>query len=331
MAKRILTVLFVYVAFMALTGLYGFVRFSRQGYHEIKVDLSVNSEGAVYTAPTPTPTVASPHDLGLKEEHSVPVTVRDDSHVYPTIIIYSYTETPSARENLIFFLENGLHGGADFVFVLNGPSSASELIPGKANVQVMEQPIECSDLGAYGEVLRKDGLWKKYSRFIMLSSSVVGPFTPFSSRRCWTDAFLSRVTKDVKLVGITATCLPEFHIQSTALATDLTGMKLVLNALSVNNQALEAEIAATAAIKAAGHKVDALMKAFRRPEDYEEDCAKNATEDAFWDEKRHDTYIGPYETLFLEANQTIGPYTIAQLAEWPQSPPSNGSWDVCAH
>src|ERR1700730_3704626 len=36
------------------------------------------------------------------------------------LVLYAYFETPSARENLEFFIAHGLHAAADFVFILNG-------------------------------------------------------------------------------------------------------------------------------------------------------------------------------------------------------------------
>lgn len=44
------------------------------------------------------------------------------------LVLYAYTESPFARENLEFFLDHGLHAAADFVFILNGETDADELI-----------------------------------------------------------------------------------------------------------------------------------------------------------------------------------------------------------
>ncbi|KAK7754215.1 hypothetical protein SLS62_003792 [Diatrype stigma] len=148
------------------------------------------------------------------------------------LIMYAYSETPNARSNLEFFLKEGLHDGADFVFVLNGPAEEALWLirnaSASANVEVVERPNTCYDLGAHGEVLRAGGRWRRYARFVLLNASIRGPFIPYWSRACWSDAYLARVTDEVKLVGMTANCNPQFHIQSMIWATDAIGMGLLL-------------------------------------------------------------------------------------------------------
>ena len=122
-----------------------------------------------------------------------------DKNSTRTLITYAYSETPNARENLLFFLHAGLHGAADFIFILNGPTDVGALIPRLPNVAIVERSNTCYDLGSHGEVLRRDDLWKRYRRFITLNASIRGPFTPFWSRECWSDAYLGRVTDKVKV------------------------------------------------------------------------------------------------------------------------------------
>lgn len=129
-----------------------------------------------------------------------------------TLISYAYSESESARENLKFFLSQGLHGAADFIFILNGETNVSTLIPEKHNIKVISRPNECFDLGAHGEVLRKDDLWKNYTHFITMNASIRGPFMPYWTNRCWSDVFLDKVTEEVKVshvnpgVGIIVIC-----------------------------------------------------------------------------------------------------------------------------
>jgi hypothetical protein len=127
----------------------------------------------------------------------VPVPIKEKNR---PLVIYIYAESDNARANLEFFIKKGLHGAADFVFVFNGGTNATKLIPYKPNIEVIQRDNSCFDLGAIGEVLLKDGLWKKYKRFITLNASIRGPFFPiYSSNSCWTDVFLDRVTEHVKV------------------------------------------------------------------------------------------------------------------------------------
>lgn len=116
------------------------------------------------------------------------------------LILYAYAESENARENFKFFLQRGLHSGADFVFIFNGETDAAELVPSHLeNVRVVQRDNTCYDMGAFGEVLTKDDLWLRYKRFITLNASVRGPFLPMWSKECWTDAFLDKVTEKNKV------------------------------------------------------------------------------------------------------------------------------------
>lgn len=115
------------------------------------------------------------------------------------LVLYTYAESDNARENLAFFVKNGLHGNADFVFIFNGETSAVDLLPQAPNVQIIKRDNKCFDIGAMGEVLRKDDLWKAYKRFITMNASIRGPFFPVHSPSCWTDTFLNRINDKVKV------------------------------------------------------------------------------------------------------------------------------------
>lgn len=116
------------------------------------------------------------------------------------LVLYTYAESDNARANLAFFVRNGLHAGADFVFIFNGDTDAPALLPaGLPNVRVVRRANTCFDMGAHGEVLRQDGLWRRYRRFVLMNASVRGPFRPTYAAGCWMDAFLGRLTDRVKV------------------------------------------------------------------------------------------------------------------------------------
>lgn len=165
------------------------------------------------------------------------------------MIVYAYAESEAGRENIQYFLEKGLHDAADFVFVFNGETDMADKVPALPNIQVVKRPNTCFDLGAIGEVLRKDDLWKKYKRFITMNASLRGPFLPVWTSACWMDLFLDRVTDTTKvrskrpsgithhlsanmrqqLVGVTLNCKPRPHLQSMIFATDDIGMGILLD------------------------------------------------------------------------------------------------------
>lgn len=117
------------------------------------------------------------------------------------LVLYTYAESENARLNLKFFIRNGLHGMADFVFIFNGETTAPDLLPDLENVRIVRRENKCFDIGAHGEVLRQDDLWKKYKRFIVMNASIRGPFSPMYYPGCWMDAFLGKITDKTKVGG----------------------------------------------------------------------------------------------------------------------------------
>jgi hypothetical protein len=81
------------------------------------------------------------------------------------LILYAYYETVFGRANLQFFVDHGLHGAADFIFVLNGKTDVDTEIIFKdnteedeekrfmGNIRVVKRENTCFDLGAHREVL----------------------------------------------------------------------------------------------------------------------------------------------------------------------------------
>ncbi|KAK7704142.1 hypothetical protein SLS64_008700 [Diaporthe eres] len=271
------------------------------------------------------------------------------------LVLYDYAESETARENFKFFLEKGIHGGADFIFIFNGETDAVSLVPEHPNIKIIQRENTCFDLGGMGEVLREDDLWKRYKRFITMNASIKGPFLPrYASTACWTDIFLSRVTDTVKLVGTTANCQPSPHVQSMLWATDDIGMGILLDpalahsvpqddhwgtvddpvGLSFCHETMDAavhsELGSTRLITSQGYAVDVLMTAYELSAGagIEEYCKNGQFEDILYDKKYYGTNIHPYETVFIKANRDIEPVLVQKLSDWHLR---NGvsSWDTC--
>ena len=180
------------------------------------------------------------------------------------LILYAFAAADWALPNLQFFLTHGLHAHAKFVFILNGAlpdpnasadeqtsfspdvriSQARKLITSYAslspsnNVQIVDRPNTCYDLGAFGQVLTANSstLYTTHTRFILINASLRGPFVPVWSYDCWTDAYLRPLNildwkgRQIKLVGMTINCVEgrPRHVQSMILATDDIGMRILL-------------------------------------------------------------------------------------------------------
>ena len=115
------------------------------------------------------------------------------------LITYVYYETKNARENILFFVQHGLHDGADFIFIVNGKSDIAKSLPDRKNIRVIQRANRCFDLGTHAEVLSDPALTNKYKRFILMNASIRGPFLPHWSPDCWSEAYLSKLTDTVKV------------------------------------------------------------------------------------------------------------------------------------
>jgi hypothetical protein len=210
------------------------------------------------------PNLTSPHQpLSVGDDHtpSTASSYASAAHPKPTpIILYAYAPSGWALPNLQFFLIHGLHASATFIFIFNGALN-SDLSPVESldgsiaaaltllepfteeysNIQIIKRPNTCYDLGAYGEVLlaNDSALYRSHQRFILINASLRGPFIPFWSRECWSDAYLRQLDeldhmgRQVKLVGMTFNCWSmsepgHRHVQSMLLATDQVGMGIWL-------------------------------------------------------------------------------------------------------
>lgn len=278
----------------------------------------------------------------------------EDASSDRALVLYTYSESETARPNLDYFLKKGLHDAADFVFILNGDTTVKDLIPVLDNIRVIERENTCYDLGSMGEVLRQDDLWRKYKRFITMNASIRGPFLPtYDSPLCWTDIFLNRLNNKTKLVGTTMNCDPRPHVQSMLWATDDVSMSILLDpnlahAVALQDpfgepedpigmsfchetmdQAIHTETGSTQLILSQGYEVDVMMTAYAPATDPDNYCKFGQHDDILYDGQYYGTNIHPYETVFVKANRNIDPALLSTMTEWHLELPSN-SWTACA-
>lgn len=338
------------------------------------VDTPVVEAAPVVADPTPEQPTDVAEKEGSKEEASnpTPSPSSTSSTQTPTdrpLILYAYADskTGSARTNIEFFIEHALHDAADFIFILNGETDVSEIIPDKKNIRYVQRANDCYDLGAYAEVLLKDDLYKGYKRFITLNASIRGPFMPYWSNGCWSDLYLSKITDEVKLVGMTANCWPTFHIQSMIWATDITGMETLLfppeEALAylrdnpitlpptgqhdntdpentvaqspgINgcfhtwDSAVAAEVSSSSLIRAAGYKVDAMMNAFQGQKAYRDGESCSENKDVLFNGGYWGTNVNVFETIFMKSNRDVDPENLDRQSEWVKGR-GYKSYDYC--
>jgi len=151
------------------------------------------------------------------------------------LIIYSYFEKLDSKENLNFFIKNGIfeHEDYQFLIVVNGENFGIDL-PEYKNVKLLYRENKGFDFGGWGFGLKNTNI-RVYDYFIFLNSTCVGPFLPryIPQELYWTDLFVSKIDNDIKLCGPTINYLPtnpnrSKHIQSYAFGTDIIGLELLI-------------------------------------------------------------------------------------------------------
>jgi hypothetical protein len=100
------------------------------------------------------------------------------------------------------------------------------------------------DFGGWSDALLTNDLYKKYTHFIFVNSSVIGPLTkPYKmidglwkcfsdSMVKWTDIYLNGLTNEIKLFGSTInTCTDpnKSHVQSYIFSMDIETLKYLID------------------------------------------------------------------------------------------------------
>ena len=117
------------------------------------------------------------------------------------VCIYAYYEKDEKyKENLRYFLNNGILDNIDYYIVING--SCTVTIPERSNLIVINRENKGYDFGAWNFCIN-NFINKKYDYYIFLNTSVRGPYLNDNDTD-WVKEFLKLFNnKDVKLVGTT--------------------------------------------------------------------------------------------------------------------------------
>ncbi len=112
--------------------------------------------------------------------------------------IYAYYEKDKTyKNNLKFFLENGLIPNVDYYFIINGKCTID--IKESDNIKIFKRENKGYDFGAYSYVLPL--INKEYDYYFFMNTSVQGPFIR-NNKTQWISFFLNLFTNEnVALVG----------------------------------------------------------------------------------------------------------------------------------
>ena len=120
------------------------------------------------------------------------------------VCIYAYYErNDEYKENLSYFLNNGLLENVDYYIIINGECTVD--IPNLNNIKVLKRENKGFDFGAWSYCIKQ--LTKEYDYYVFLNTSVRGPYLSeedINNNVTWLDKFLVLFNnEDIKMVGTT--------------------------------------------------------------------------------------------------------------------------------
>lgn len=140
-----------------------------------------------------------------------------------TLIIYCYLENNETKNNLQFFIKNGVFNSDEYcyAFIINNNYCTVDF-PLNQNIKIFNREENDMDLVTYKWFIEKmgDEYFLEYSRIYFINSSCIGPFISPSCSLNWIDIF-NDMLKDNELVGPVIEIPPD-NLGFTALGINST-------------------------------------------------------------------------------------------------------------
>ena len=130
-----------------------------------------------------------------------------------SVVIYTYFSSQSSDYNLLFFVNKELSykNDIDYIIVINGFVYNENIkFPNLNNLTILKRENIGYDFGGHNcalEYIKEKS--KTYDYYFFMNSGVIGPIIPhYFIDTHWTNIFIKKINKRVKLVGTTIVCLP---------------------------------------------------------------------------------------------------------------------------
>mmetsp|Transcript_7015 Transcript_7015/g.19104 ORF Transcript_7015/g.19104 Transcript_7015/m.19104 type:complete len:1431 (-) Transcript_7015:144-4436(-) len=174
---------------------------------------------------------------GLHTAHDTRENVQMDARPKVLVVYAFYESGREQRKNMLYFLRHGMDSYADTTIVVNGNTTIH--FPHRPQLRVIFRENTCFDFGAWGFGLEAAvATGKTYAYYILMNSSVRGPFFPFyvseELRGHWTQLWISRLRWQEHLVGLAINCPDGLggkapHVMSMAILLDEPAMAIARN------------------------------------------------------------------------------------------------------
>ena len=213
--------------------------------------------------------------------------------------------------NVDFFIKNGIINdpNIDFYFVVND-LQLELIVPGAT---VVNRENKNFDFGGWFHILLTDNRYKNYDYFILLNSTVRGPFYPlWYKNKNWPELFINRITDDLKLLGISISAINGHpHIQSMLLITDRRGLEIGIQneIFKINEPAftklqciMNKEIKYSTVILNSGYNIGCMLKV-KDGIDYR--IQKKYDGGVLCEDEYYGTNVHPYETIVCKISTNM--------------------------
>jgi hypothetical protein len=226
-----------------------------------------------------------------------------------TVVIYIFHEI---NANVKFFIQHGIFRSEwiDFIFVCNG----SHQLDVPEYVKYFNRENIGHDFGGWSHVIFKENLLYKYEYFVLVNSSVRGPFIPpWSPEKNWITIFTRFLDHKTKLIGTTLG-IDEYltHIQSMILVLDRVALEIgIKEGIFEENPifrekrefVITKEIGLSQAIIKHGYKIRPIFSAYHNSEITAKSVLRSRVHHLnYW---YYGTNLHPYEVIFIKDNHNI--------------------------
>lgn len=228
-----------------------------------------------------------------------------------TVVVYTFHEL---NESVKFFVKHGILKSPDVHFVMICNSDAKIDVP--SYVTYINRPNIGYDFGGWAHAIYNLNLnlRETYDYFVMLNSSVRGPFIPpWCTTRNWTKIFTRLIDYRTKLVGTTIGIHPYLtHIQSMTMMFDRVGLDIGTQDGIFERNPIERpkhdiimlkEIGFSQSIMKRGYKIRPIVSAYYNSPI--PPISRIQTLIQFTDNSYFGTNLHPYEVVFIKDRTNI--------------------------
>ena len=118
-----------------------------------------------------------------------------------TLILYCYYETSETKENLEFFVRNGIIDNSKYQYkIIVNNKKCSVKIPKYSNIEIIKRIENNTDLFTYKIILNLITNLNSYDSFYFINSSCIGPFISNITNITWID-LMNDFLEDYDLIG----------------------------------------------------------------------------------------------------------------------------------